>query len=129
MKNDKWVKRWTVKGSNGKEWTVAIDKDGNYGCSCPVWKFRRQECHHITQIMANGGNEMQTREARPGNVGEIGSYIENKDEIILGLQKSKPKLDKVGRKVLEEEGLIEMEGRKIKLTEKAIKKILERSLE
>jgi hypothetical protein len=71
MKKDKWVKRWKVAGSNGNEWTVAIDKDGNYGCSCPVWKFKREECHHIAQIKMNGGNEIKSREARPGNVPEV----------------------------------------------------------
>ena len=71
MKIDKWFKRWKVKGSNGNDWTVAIDKDGNYGCSCPVWKFRREKCHHILQIKQNGGSEIKPREAMPGNVGEV----------------------------------------------------------
>lgn len=53
MKTDKWVKRWKVDGSNGNVWTVAIDKDGNYGCSCPQWKFYRKSCKHIQSIKAN----------------------------------------------------------------------------
>ena len=57
-KSDKWVKRWEVAGSNGKSWTVAIDVEGNYACSCPVWKFRREECHHITLIKNGGGGEV-----------------------------------------------------------------------
>jgi len=48
-----WVKKWEIEGSNGHIWIVAVDKDGNYGCSCPVWKFKRQECHHIIQIKSN----------------------------------------------------------------------------
>ena len=51
MKDDKWIKRFKVQSSSGNgDYIVAIDKEGNYGCSCPVWKFRRQECHHIKQI-------------------------------------------------------------------------------
>lgn len=51
MKKDKWIKRWKVKSDNGNgEYTVAVDSKGNYGCSCPVWKFKRQECKHIIQI-------------------------------------------------------------------------------
>jgi len=47
----KWVKRWEVPKSDGVGyWIVAIDEDSNYGCSCPVWKFRRQECHHIRLV-------------------------------------------------------------------------------
>lgn len=51
MKKDKWIKRWPVRNSkNTGNWIVAIDADGNYGCSCPVWKFKRQECKHIRFI-------------------------------------------------------------------------------
>ena len=71
MKKDKWIKRWKINGSNGNTWTVAIDKDGNYGCSCPIWKFKRKECHHILQVKQNGGSEIKYRDARPGNVGEV----------------------------------------------------------
>jgi len=55
---NKWVKKWKVPGSNSNIWTVAQDKDGNYGCSCPLWKFKRQECHHILQIKETGGEEI-----------------------------------------------------------------------
>ena len=45
------MKKWKVPSSSSdKEWTVAQDENGNYGCECPVWKFRRQECHHIRQV-------------------------------------------------------------------------------
>jgi len=65
---DKWIKRWKVEKSKGDgHWIVALDKDGNYGCSCPVWKFRRQECHHIVLIKNNGGEEAPAKE-KPGYV-------------------------------------------------------------
>jgi len=64
-KSDRWVKRWEVPKSTGDgNWIVAIDKDGNYGCSCPVWKFKRQECHHIKQVKMGLGAE-QARQKRP----------------------------------------------------------------
>lgn len=51
----KWVRRWTVNGSGEKPWTVSLSDQGIYGCSCPRWKFRREECHHIQQVRAGGG--------------------------------------------------------------------------
>jgi len=59
---------------------------------------------------------------------EIGSYIQNEDNILLSLQ-NKPKIDRVGREIMEEQGLIEREGRKVRITQKAVKRILEMSLE
>ena len=65
VKTDRWVKRWEVPKSSGDGyWIVAIDKDGNYGCSCPVWKFKRQECHHI-KLVKNGGGDPQSPMAKP----------------------------------------------------------------
>jgi len=48
----KWVKKWEVPSSSGNgTYIVSIAEDGTtYGCSCPVWKFRRQECHHIKAV-------------------------------------------------------------------------------
>ena len=46
----KWRKRWQVEGSKGDIYTVAVDELGQYGCSCPAWKFRRIECRHIKYI-------------------------------------------------------------------------------
>jgi hypothetical protein len=59
-----WSKKWEVPGSNGKTWTVAVRESGEYGCSCPVWKFRRQECHHIKLVKQGGGAPLE-RMARP----------------------------------------------------------------
>lgn len=52
-RKDRWATRWKVPGSNGQTWTVAQAHDGSWGCSCPIWRFRRQECHHITFIKSN----------------------------------------------------------------------------
>jgi len=55
----KWIKKWKVKSSSGDGYyVVAVDKDGNYGCSCPVWKFRRKECHHIIKVKQSGSKEI-----------------------------------------------------------------------
>jgi hypothetical protein len=77
MKKDKWVKRWKVNSDNGNgEYTVAVDLKGNYGCSCPVWKFRRQECKHIIQI----------KELNPDPEKEI-TEEEREDALIKGYAK------------------------------------------
>ena len=55
----KWIKKWKVKSSSRNGYyVVAIDKDGNYGCSCPVWKFRRKECHHIIKVKQSRSEEI-----------------------------------------------------------------------
>ena len=70
-----WVKRWKIRGSNSDFYTVAVDKDGNWGCSCPVWKFRRQECKHIVSVKNNPNwqesGQVKYREAIPANVGQV----------------------------------------------------------
>jgi hypothetical protein len=45
-----WMKRWSIEGSKDDVYTVAIDANGQYGCSCPHWKFRRGECRHIMEV-------------------------------------------------------------------------------
>jgi len=37
------------------EYIVAETEDGYWECSCPAWKFRRIECHHIRKAKANQG--------------------------------------------------------------------------
>lgn len=67
----RWVKRWKVPGSNDNVWTVAMDKDGNYGCSCPLWKFKRIQCHHIEAVKASGGEEIKEHEIRFAHVRQV----------------------------------------------------------
>ena len=64
--NDKWTKRWKVASSSDERryWVVAQDAEGGYGCSCPVWKFKRQECHHIKGVKA-GIYKPEKKKERP----------------------------------------------------------------
>lgn len=64
---DKWKTRWKVPSESDldKTYTVAQDAEEEYGCSCPVWKFRRQECKHIQAVKDgeyNPINELQRKE-------------------------------------------------------------------
>ena len=47
-----WVRKWDVpsRSEAGKFYVVAVDELGNYGCSCPAWKYRRKVCSHISRI-------------------------------------------------------------------------------
>ena len=50
---DKWIRRWDVPSESDpeKSYVVAQDVDGDYGCSCPAWRFRgRRECRHIEAV-------------------------------------------------------------------------------
>ncbi|MBA7655859.1 hypothetical protein ES703_63769 [subsurface metagenome] len=80
---DKWVKRWKVPNSNGDGfWTVAMDKEGNYGCSCPAWKFQRLPfaeriaCHHIIEIQGNGGQEVKAQTLEERNEARLRAFAE-----------------------------------------------------
>ena len=47
----KWVERIPVDSfTSSATYIVGISDKGEYGCSCPMWKFRRQECKHIEQV-------------------------------------------------------------------------------
>ena len=50
-----WVKRWKVRSSTDgrKKYTVALDTQGDYGCSCPAWTRHtpRVNCKHIQQVL------------------------------------------------------------------------------
>jgi len=35
------------------EYLVSETEEGEWQCSCPQWKFRRQECKHIRKVRAN----------------------------------------------------------------------------
>lgn len=48
-----WVRKWTVPSNSNpnKTYIVAQDNKGQFGCSCPAWKFHRKQCKHIQRIM------------------------------------------------------------------------------
>lgn len=51
----KWVRKWTSESwtdKHGKCYVVSVSVDGVWGCSCPEWIFRRNECHHIQEVKA-----------------------------------------------------------------------------
>jgi hypothetical protein len=57
-RKDRWKTRWSVTSftDSGKDYTVALDWNGNYGCSCGAWKFQRAKlpgghCKHISVII------------------------------------------------------------------------------
>jgi hypothetical protein len=50
----KYQKQWKVTGSSGTEYTVSLTHAGEYQCSCPRWKFRRESCKHIQDVMGGG---------------------------------------------------------------------------
>ena len=47
-----WVERWSVpsKSNPNLSYVVAKNATGDFGCSCPVWKFHRRTCKHILQV-------------------------------------------------------------------------------
>ena len=52
----KWIRKWSVPRSTGEGfWTVSEASNGEWGCSCPAWKFKREQCHHIEQVRAGIG--------------------------------------------------------------------------
>jgi len=56
----KWIKKWKVLRSTGDGyWIISVTKDGLWGCSCPVWKFKRHECKHITLVKRGGGERLE----------------------------------------------------------------------
>lgn len=55
----KWIKKWKVEGESGSvSYVVSLSDKHIWGCSCPVWKYRRQECKHIVSVKVDpGGHE------------------------------------------------------------------------
>lgn len=51
VKKDRWAARYKVRSSSAEtSYTVAVDFNGKWGCSCPKWRFQkgsRRDCQHI----------------------------------------------------------------------------------
>jgi hypothetical protein len=61
----RWVRGWDVESdSSDTIYRVSVSDNEEWGCSCPVWKFRRVECKHIMKIKA----EINWQE---GNIPEV----------------------------------------------------------
>jgi hypothetical protein len=84
MAIDRWVQRWYVTKSTGDgQWCVAVDRDGIYGCSCPVWKFKKQECKHIRGIKAGMRGEEKALEPKMEKVAveTTKTFVKAKEEM------------------------------------------------
>jgi hypothetical protein len=48
---DRYQARYSVPRSSGdKTWTVSQTTKGDWRCSCPVWRFKREQCKHIAAV-------------------------------------------------------------------------------
>lgn len=56
---DRWVRRWRVASRTvpGRAYTVAVDRAGRWGCSCPGWIYHRARCGHIAATAAIAAGE------------------------------------------------------------------------
>src|SRR5579864_7491773 len=50
-----WLLKWSVPSRSraDREYTVALDLSGNFGCSCPAWIYARKpkpDCAHIRKL-------------------------------------------------------------------------------
>ncbi len=48
---NQWIQSFEVPSSSGRgTYRVSQDRNGQFGCSCPHWKYRHQPCKHIETI-------------------------------------------------------------------------------
>jgi hypothetical protein len=46
-----WIEKWNVpSSSSNRTYVVSVADNGEWGCSCPSWKFHRRICKHIQHI-------------------------------------------------------------------------------
>ncbi len=53
---DRWTKRWKVQSQSNPDvqHTVAIDRQGRWGCSCWAWRRNQaRDCKHIETVKAD----------------------------------------------------------------------------
>ena len=49
----KWIEKIPVDSeTSDTTYVVGISAEGEYGCSCPNYKFRRAQCKHIQSVKA-----------------------------------------------------------------------------
>ena len=50
--SEQWVERHEVHSDDlERVYVVSKHREGHWACSCPVWKFRRQQCKHIARVV------------------------------------------------------------------------------
>jgi len=51
---NRWIEKYKVCSRSSRRplqvYTVSLAKDGTWGCSCPSWRFRREQCKHIEDM-------------------------------------------------------------------------------
>lgn len=83
-----WVKKWHIKSeSSNKEYVVSLSDENTWGCSCPAWKFRRQECKHIIRVRLN-----------PERYEEIEDQLPKPEYVLARVEK--PEYDKKNNRLL-----------------------------
>lgn len=54
-KTGRWIERWSVESDDmDREYVVSRDAQGEFGCSCPQWKFGKApkvNCKHIELLL------------------------------------------------------------------------------
>ena len=61
----RWAEIWIVESESrpGQFYNVGRTKAGDYGCSCPQWKFKRSLCKHINLVMHHLAGNLQGQPA------------------------------------------------------------------
>ena len=92
----KWIKKWHIKSeSSNREYVVSLSDENTWGCSCPAWKFRRQECKHIIRVRLNPERykEVEDQLSKPeyvlANV-EKPIYKEKENKLLIPLIRIEP---------------------------------------
>lgn len=92
----KWIKKWKVKSESGNSsYVVSLSDKNEWGCSCPVWKFRRQECKHIMRVKLNPERykEIEEQSSRPTYVlarVEKPTYDKKNNRLLIPLIRIEP---------------------------------------
>ena len=91
-----WIKKWKVKSESGNgSYVVSLSDKNTWGCSCPAWKFRRQECKHIIRVKLNPERYKETEEqlSRPAYVlarVEKPTYDKKNNRLLIPLIRIEP---------------------------------------
>jgi len=92
----KWIKKWNIKSESGKgNYVVSLSDKNEWGCSCPAWKFRRQECKHIIRVKLNPERykEIEEQLSRPAYVlvrVEKPTYDKKNNRLLIPLIRIEP---------------------------------------